>query len=518
MTTKRGEERKEAMKAVIAELLGDQTVQSIGDMTVEHSAETQTIILPGEPTPMPYEVGAEWLTRMAQEQDTEVRINCTFPCFPLEGAYALAKAIKRVFGFSSLRGNCSMCADPPTMLSVPTGFGQSEQVPWGVMELPILEGGNIETTNYSGPGKFQQFRLKGSIKRKFEPVTQRIIDEIRVELRERPLFRGHSAMLKLRDSGGELITDDMLYLPAFMDVSGTTIDDCIFTDELTKSIYDQLLVPIRYPDAVESMNECVKRGFLFSGPFGTGKSMLARAVALYGNQQGWAFFHVDDVDDIDAALDLAARYQPAIVFAEDIDRVVSGERDSKIDRILNTLDGVAQKNHRIITILTTNDQRAICKALMRTGRIDQTFNIGNPDAQTCVRILRAYGGKLVSGTDDEFAPAVQPLVDRDANASAIHECVKRAKYSAIGRTGGKTRGIKLTPADIHSAALSLSSHMEMLHAEQVQRTTPMGDFGKGFGLTVGKELRKAVVDTLAKYPSLVHAAEAEGLANRFIDC
>ena len=87
------------------------------------------------------------------------------------------------------------------------------------------------------------------------------------------------------------------------------------------------------------------------------------------------------MDVLKDALRAAAMYAPAVIFAEDIDKAMEGERSTQMNDILNTLDGIDTKNNPVITILTSNHLENINKAFLRAGRIDSLIQMGPLDAE-----------------------------------------------------------------------------------------------------------------------------------------
>src|SRR5690606_34759444 len=136
-------------------------------------------------------------------------------------------------------------------------------------------------------------------------------------------------------------------------------------EEVGAQIRTNLLAPLLYTEACRRHKIPLKRGVLLEGPYGTGKTQTAYACALLATQNNWTFIYLDRVAALDEALVFARQYAPAVVFAEDIDRVTQGERSVEIDDVLNNLDGIDSKNTDIITILTSNHANNINKAMLR---------------------------------------------------------------------------------------------------------------------------------------------------------
>jgi transitional endoplasmic reticulum ATPase len=179
---------------------------------------------------------------------------------------------------------------------------------------------------------------------------------------------------------------------------------------------------------------------------------------------------ISRVSGLDQALELARRFQPCVVFAEDIDRAVAGEeRSPDIDDVLNTIDGVAAKGSEIITVLTTNHVERINSAMLRPGRLDAVINVEPPDADAARRLIRIYGRALLSADD----PLLESGIALDGQIPAvIRECVERSKLVAIGRSEDGAE-LRITDADVAVAAAGMLAHIDLLG--RPQQPEPSGD-------------------------------------------
>src|SRR4029077_1351830 len=195
-------------------------------------------------------------------------------------------------------------------------------------------------------------------------------------------------------------------------------------------------------------------------------------------RHGWTFIYLRRAVDLAEGLRLGQLYSPAVVFVEDVDTVVKGDRDESVNDLLNTLDGVDTKSHPIITILTTNHPELIQPAFIRAGRIDTVIRFEPPDEQACRTFIKLFT------TDDEGRSLLAPDQDLTETVKAlggrwpafICEAVAKAKRFAIYREGNDIVG-KMLAADITLAAESIRAHMKM--AEQQKGPTDMEKLGKG---------------------------------------
>lgn len=168
-----------------------------------------------------------------------------------------------------------------------------------------------------------------------------------------------------------------------------------------------------------------KRTFLFTGNYGNGKTEVAMQVGRIAvREHNMSFFYVKDASVFEQLLVQSKKYQPAIIFLEDIDEIGSGEqRDARMNSILNTLDGVQTKGNNLITIFTTNHPKRINSAMRRPGRIDLVVQFENPDKVATKKIMQTYFGSI-EGSDkldyDKLAAAMP-----NAQGAVIAEICKR---------------------------------------------------------------------------------------------
>jgi cell division protease FtsH len=269
----------------------------------------------------------------------------------------------------------------------------------------------------------------------------------------------------------------------FADVAG--IDEA--KSELTE-IVDFLLDPSRYG----RLGGRIPHGVLLSGQPGTGKTLLARAVA---GEAHAAFFSISASEFIEAIVgvgasrvrDLFAKAReaaPSIVFIDELDAIgrsrqssvsmagANDEREQTLNQILSELDGF-EPSEAVIVLAATNRPEILDQALLRPGRFDRRVAVQAPDRVGRLRILEVHPRSipLADGVDLEAIAATTPgMVGADlanlANEAAL--LAARRGRSAVQSADftdslekillGAPRGIVLSPVDRERTAYHEAGH------------------------------------------------------------
>jgi transitional endoplasmic reticulum ATPase len=169
-------------------------------------------------------------------------------------------------------------------------------------------------------------------------------------------------------------------------------------------VREMVELPLKYSRIFERLGILAPKGVLLYGPPGTGKTLLARAVAAESRVH---FIHLNGPEimrkfygESEAKLrevfEEAARHAPAILFIDEIDAVapkrteVVGEVEKRVvAQLLSLMDGFVARG-QVIVIGATNIPEVLDPALRRPGRFDREIEIGVPNTQARLQILRIH--------------------------------------------------------------------------------------------------------------------------------
>lgn len=169
-------------------------------------------------------------------------------------------------------------------------------------------------------------------------------------------------------------------------------------------IREMIELPLRHPHLFKTLGVKPPRGVLMYGPPGSGKTLIARAVA---NETGAFFFLINGPEimskmagesesNLRKAFEEAEKNAPSIIFIDEIDSIApkrekaSGEVERRIvSQLLTLMDGLKGRSS-VVVIGATNRPNSIDAALRRFGRFDREIDIGVPDENGRLEILRIH--------------------------------------------------------------------------------------------------------------------------------
>ena len=194
-----------------------------------------------------------------------------------------------------------------------------------------------------------------------------------------------------------------------------TFNDVAGVDE-EKEELEEIVEFLKSPKKFTDMGARIPKGVLLVGQPGTGKTLLAKAVA---GEAGVPFFFISGSDFVEMFVgvgasrvrdlfDEAKKKAPCIIFIDEIDAVgrqrgagLGGghdEREQTLNQLLVEMDGFTA-NEGVIVLAATNRPDVLDKALLRPGRFDRQIVVSNPDVKAREQILEVHSRKKKLASD-----------------------------------------------------------------------------------------------------------------------
>lgn len=418
------------------------------------------------PDGMSYKQGRDWLTRKETEEETEIALHYPLEsAYPLDALVAFHKALANRYGWIQNVPTPGFFGDnPPIMVRVETGPNSFISVPWGRVSIPNVAG-FLHVQLQTDP--IPQLIIGGKVKQKHKKEVETIVAATQEVVRTQSIYRAKSIKCSWEWERNEdgINFNPTAHCPKFLDLANVSEAGLIFPDRIRDLITLGLFVPITHANICRKYGVPLKRGVCLAGPYGVGKTLTALVTAIKANANGFTFIYLDHVLDLPRGLEFARLYQPAVIFVEDIDRAVEGERTADMDKILNMIDGIDTKHSEIIIVFTTNHVEKINKAFLRPGRLDTVVYITPPDAKAAAELVKLYGKGLLS--KEANFEAIGKTLDGRIPA-IIREVVEQAKIAAIARRGDDIIG-HVMEQDIINASNLMQEHIKLLEEKPKNR-------------------------------------------------
>eukprot|EP01063_Lacrimia_lanifica_P004305 TRINITY_DN123_c0_g3_i1.p1 TRINITY_DN123_c0_g3~~TRINITY_DN123_c0_g3_i1.p1 ORF type:complete len:694 (+),score=376.38 TRINITY_DN123_c0_g3_i1:56-2137(+) len=219
-------------------------------------------------------------------------------------------------------------------------------------------------------------------------------------------------------------------------VKNTKFKDVIGIDEAKEEVQEYVDF-LKHPRQYTELGARMPRGALLTGKPGTGKTLLAKAVA---GEAGVAFFSAGGADFIEIfggsgpkrvreLFTEAKKNAPAVIFIDELDAVgskrsssgdqgIGGEENRTTNALLAEMDGM-ETNDNVVVFAATNHPEALDSALMRAGRFDRKIAIPVPDEKARAELFEFYMKKIVMASNFEEKKAA--LEEERAKVDKEHD-------------------------------------------------------------------------------------------------
>lgn len=185
---------------------------------------------------------------------------------------------------------------------------------------------------------------------------------------------------------------------------GINYEDVGGLEEEIKKVREMIELPLKHPEIFEKLGIEPPKGVLLHGPPGTGKTLLAKAVAsetnshfiLINGPEIISKFYGESEQNLRNKFEDAEKNAPSIIFFDEIDAIATKREETKGDvekrvvaQLLGLMDGLKSRG-KVIVIAATNIPNTLDPALRRPGRFDREIELGVPDKNGRLEILKIH--------------------------------------------------------------------------------------------------------------------------------
>ena len=353
---------------------------------------------------------------------------------------------------------------------------QNSEVPTGELSVKVSGVQNVKNVYVSDVKQVEEILLDKNISYTLKDVTRQsvlltsilpfglslvvLIFFMMMFTRQAGGGGGNAKMMNFGKSRARMVSGEDNKV-TFKDVAGLNEEK-----EELEEIVDFLKDPVRYT----SLGARIPKGVILTGAPGTGKTLLAKAVA---GEASVPFFSISGSDFVEMFVGVGAsrvrdmfeeakKNAPCIIFIDEIDAVARrrgtgmggghDEREQTLNQMLVEMDGFGV-NEGIIVMAATNRIDILDPAILRPGRFDRKIVVGRPDVAGRLEILKVHAAKKPLGDDvdlDKLARTSAGFTGADLenvlNEAAINAARKKNRY--------------ITNADVEEAFIKIGIGVE----------------------------------------------------------
>ena len=216
---------------------------------------------------------------------------------------------------------------------------------------------------------------------------------------------------------------------------GINYEDIGGLGEEIKKVREMVELPLKHPEIFEKLGIEAPKGVLLHGPPGTGKTLLAKAVAsetnshfiLINGPEIMSKFYGESEQNLRKKFEEAEQNAPSIIFFDEIDAIATKREETRGDvekrvvaQLLGLMDGLKSRG-KVIVIAATNMPNLLDSALRRPGRFDREIELGVPDKDGRLEILKIHTRNMPLAKTivlKDIAKVTHGFVGADLNALA----------------------------------------------------------------------------------------------------
>lgn len=302
---------------------------------------------------------------------------------------------------------------------------------------------------------------------------------------KQPVFVGDSTQVNYKPEYEELKDEPQVPEVSYEDIGG-------LKEELRK-VREMVELPLSHPELFEKLGIEPPKGVLLHGPPGTGKTLLAKAVANETNSNFYVIngpeimskFYGESESNLRKIFEEAEKNSPSIIFIDEIDAIAPKREESKgeverrvVAQLLTIMDGLNTRG-KVVVMAATNIPNSIDPALRRPGRFDRELELGAPDVQGRLNVLKIHTRNM----------PLHESVNLEKLAALTHGFVG-ADLAALAKEAAMNVMRKLLPD------LKLNDTEETIPPEVLERVVlAHDDFAEALKVVRPSAMREVLVET-----------------------
>jgi SpoVK/Ycf46/Vps4 family AAA+-type ATPase len=433
----------EAMKAEQEEARRKNILQAMADLANVGRTDSGTrsaILRHGDPNANKVSVGLKQDLRDARRQiDTEIKVQDAttaverdFQCRREEGAIAIKRVLKDVYGATGLTLRETMFGDivPPQediIIGVKEGFRGKpefiyEKAAMYSFSLPTIQT-EFQLDTWVDDDQTEYLKIRAVTKVEHETAIEGFCIGVERELRDNSIYKNKILSYQALADG----TYKLEFLLRKIDPIFT------YSEHVEERLQQSVWRILRHREAYAEQNMQTTFKVLLWGPAGTGKTgagVTSQVLACMHGQTVLEYNPVGlpSVRDLKRCMALAKRLGPSMLFIEDYEKFFGDDTSNDRSAFTYLVDG-SDKHDGISMLFTSNFKERIDPSMARAGRMTDAIEIGMLDKKATRELLgKAMGDKLAADVD--FDKVWEKT--KDFGPSFLLQCYKKARHVAFG--------------------------------------------------------------------------------------